>query len=120
MKPFDLEAAKRGDPLITRGGEVVKFIAHVPEAKEGYKVVALVEGIVRSFGKDGKWMEDDITHLDLFMAPKKKTVWVNFYGFTDGSGYTSNAHISQAHADAATGPHSGRIGGKAYPVEIDD
>ena len=32
MKPFDLEAAKRGEPIVTRGGEAAKFIAHVPDA----------------------------------------------------------------------------------------
>lgn len=30
MKPFDLEAAKRGEPIISRNGNVVEFVARVP------------------------------------------------------------------------------------------
>lgn len=28
MKPFDLEAAKRGEPIITRDGVEAHFVAH--------------------------------------------------------------------------------------------
>ena len=39
MKPFDLEAAKRGEPIQCRDGRPVKFIGHVPEAHDHNRIV---------------------------------------------------------------------------------
>lgn len=41
MKPFDLEAAKRGEPICNRDIEDCVFITHVPDATPEYRVVAL-------------------------------------------------------------------------------
>lgn len=44
MKPFNLEAALKGDPVVTVGGEKVLRIAYLPEADENYRLVAVIEG----------------------------------------------------------------------------
>ena len=46
MKPFDLEAAKAGAPIVTRDGRSAKFIAHVAEARNKYQdaLVKLANG----------------------------------------------------------------------------
>jgi len=88
-RPFDLEAAKRGEPLVTRNGLSVKFVAYVPEATE-YPVIAFIEGenAPDTFTDKGRycagsWSED--CGRDLFMAPKpKRTVWVNFHSLGCG------------------------------------
>ena len=51
--------------------------------------------------------------LDLFMATKKRTVWVNLY---------PNSHNSHWRTEEAANIAAGteRIGGKAYPVEIEE
>lgn len=81
-QPFDLEAAKRGEPLVTRDGRKAKFIAYVPES-EKYPVAAIIEGSegFDAFTRDGKWSAGIINStLDLFMAPRPmRTVYVNFY-----------------------------------------
>lgn len=43
-RPFDLEAAMRGEPIVTRDGRQARFIAHVPEAAQSGRVVAMIEG----------------------------------------------------------------------------
>lgn len=82
-RPFDLEAAKRGEPLVTRDGRSVKFVAYVQEAQI-YPVVAFIEGApaVHSLTDDGRYWSDNhsTSENDLFMAPKpKRTVWLNLY-----------------------------------------
>lgn len=77
-RPFDLEAAKRGEPLVTREGKEAKFIAHVPDARKTEKFVYLVGDTVCATGEDGYSFTD--ASADLFMAPKpKRTVWANTY-----------------------------------------
>ena len=69
MKPFDLEAAKRGKPIVTRDGRPVKFIAHVPEAKSEI-IVCMIGGEVLLFQDSGAFVSTCVPeHLDLFMAP---------------------------------------------------
>jgi len=109
MKPFDLEAAKRGEPICTENNKPLRFICFDEVSN---RIV---------YGYEGK----RIAHTDLmiantciFMAPKKRTVWVNLYPDGITGVYWSN---SEAVADERnnTDPDT-RIGGKAYPVEIEE
>lgn len=70
MKPFDLEAAKRGEPIVTRDGRKAKFVAHVPEAYEAYSVIVFIEGnpATVSYSTRGTYTKED-HECDLFMAP---------------------------------------------------
>jgi len=79
MKPFDLEAAKRGEPIVCRDGTPATFIAHVPEAREINRALVLRNGLVYSLFESGKYFESDYYESDLFMAPKMRTLWVNLY-----------------------------------------
>lgn len=44
MKPFNLEAAKAGAPLVTRSGKPARFVAHVPECAEGFRLIVMIDG----------------------------------------------------------------------------
>lgn len=44
MKPFNLEAAKNGAPIITRNGRPAKFVGHFPENAEDQRVAFVCEG----------------------------------------------------------------------------
>lgn len=80
MKPFDLEAAKRGDPIITREGMKARFIAYIPEAPDAQSVVALIEGEgVCLYFRTGTLWDKDESEYDLFMAPKKEKLWLVVY-----------------------------------------
>ena len=117
MKPFDLEAAKRGEPLITRDGVEAHFIAHTDKVTGAYKVLTLINGSWHSFTEQGKRHSGGISTLDLFMAPKKRTVWLNLYDIhpSHGSGYF---YPSQEEADDAASHE--RVGGRAWPLEIEE
>ena len=69
MKPFDLEAAKRGEPIVTRDGRKAKFVAYVPEAANEM-IVCLIGGDIFLFQKNGAFVHSQFQdQTDLFMAP---------------------------------------------------
>lgn len=72
LRPFDLEAAKAGEPICTRDGQKVRFIAHVPEADEAYRVVVMLENAsfpTRRFESGSLWVGITNNRIDLCMAP---------------------------------------------------
>lgn len=114
-KPFDLEAAKAGHPIVTRSGKKARFIAHVPEAEEQMRVVFLFEGSVETASEKGEYMEYSSV-LDLFMATlQRRTAWVNLYR----GGY-SYWYDSEQEADMEASVDVPRIGDRAYMIEIED
>jgi hypothetical protein len=118
MKPFDLEAAKRGEPIQCRDGTPAKFIAHVPDAYNGPKVVAMRDkGVIYIWHESGEFVKDEKTDSDLVMAPKKRTVWVSLY--ETGFDYHFDTE-EEANECANAAVHDNRIGKRAYPVEIEE
>ena len=87
MKPFNLEEAKSGKPLITRNGQSVKFVAHVPELEKEYESLIVFNygsTAVNNYFNDGSYFslggrDDDPASIDLFMAPTVKTLYMNLY-----------------------------------------
>lgn len=114
MKPFDLEAAKRGDPIVCRDGTPAKFIAHVPEAHAGGRVISLVGDVIYFSHESGRQWLDCVRDVDLFMAPKKRTIWINAYW----SGATVFSFATKEAADKAA--TKDRVGGRAWPLEIEE
>jgi len=101
MKPFDLERAKAGDPLM----------------------YGVVEVLFIGMQRNGKIVTDDsegYIYSDFpeyfSMAPKKRTVWVNLYN-TAGHCYM---YSSEEEANKRCAKFGDRIGYKAYPVEIEE
>ncbi len=117
MKPFDLEAAKRGEPLITRDGREAHFIAHTDKVTSAYKVLTIINGDWHTFTEQGERHSGGMSTLDLFMAPRKRTVWANLYAIHDTHGKV-HFHPSQEEADDAAS-HT-RVGGRAWPLEIEE
>ena len=113
MREFDLEAAKRGEPIQCRDGTPAKFIAHVPEAGDGRGLVAQVDTNIVTLNDNGRWGDIAAHRLDLFMAPNKRTVWVNLY-----KGCLAEHYPTEAIADGCA--ITDRIGNRAYPVEIEE
>lgn len=83
--PFDLEKAKSGHPIVTRDGRKARFCGYAEELKDGYRLIALVDGqnSVTSFYDNGLLTSYEDTSYDLFLAqpelPKMRTVWANYY-----------------------------------------
>lgn len=90
FKPFDLEAAKAGAPVMTRDGRPARILAFDVE-NAGYPVVAVVpthDGKyenVEVYTKNGKYNDDEYDDIknecdyDLVMAPVKHRAWVNLF-----------------------------------------
>ena len=112
-KPFNLEAAKAGAPLVTRDGQPAKFIAHVEEAHPSRRLLVLIGEYVYGTFEDGRRRVSGAeSKFDLFMAPSKRTVWVNLYG-----GCAAMWHDTEGRADVAAG--ADRLGNRAWPIEIE-
>lgn len=82
FKPFDLEAAKAGEPICTRDGREARIICF--DRIGNLPIVALVkngehEDVYRyhNNGRDNKNNEEK--DYDLFMKPQIKTGWINVH-----------------------------------------
>ena len=115
MKPFDLEAAKAGAPLVTRDGQPAKFIAHVAEAHPSQRLLVLIDGAVHAKFESGKHAssQNNVFKSDLFMAPVKRTVWANLYEHR-----TAVWHDTEKEADDSA--RITRLGGRTWPIEIEE
>jgi hypothetical protein len=74
MKPFDLQKALAGEPVITRDGRPVKIAGYNEEADEDVVLCGWVAGNAHQWYKDGSCEYEE--YLDLFMAPIERKEWV--------------------------------------------
>lgn len=80
LKPFNLERALAGDPVVTRDGrkiiEIIKFNSDI-----NHPIFALVENRINAEWRtlEGKYWDNQESESDLFMIPIKKTYWINIY-----------------------------------------
>jgi hypothetical protein len=116
MKPFNLEAALKGARVVTRDGREVTSIGHMPTAKERQQVVYVVDESVWACGLDGV-RPSGITRWDLFMAPTKKTYWVNVYKSGSGIPYTGSSHPSEEEARILKDKHRYYVTTISFEVE---
>lgn len=113
-KPFDLERASAGDPVVTREGRPVTQLVKFDADCDICTVYGVVVGRVESWSVDGRYsVTGGESQYDIFMAPKKRTVWVNLYPGRRSLWYDSKEEADRRHA-------SDRIGNRAWPVEIED
>lgn len=80
MKPFNLEKALAGDPVVTRCGEPVHDLHYLEHSRMSQKLVAVVNGTPFYANDDGTYqLGRKESQYDLFMAPVKRTVWGVMY-----------------------------------------
>ena len=96
MKLFDLEAAKRGEPIQHKDGRQAKFASVSPcntylavWIQDPARYPRWLIEIYRIDGTDGNFR----LSCDLVMAPKKRTVWVNVAASAEDRYYKSNGRI---------------------------
>ena len=117
MREFDLEAAKRGEPIVCRDGIKAKFITHFSGISDDRCVIALIMEKLFIFGKDGKHVEENRSSYDLFMAPNKRTVWVNLHDSPYIARYFSTEYEANQYPSYM---NIKRIGNRAWPLEIEE
>ena len=83
MKPFNLEAAKNGAKVVTRGGNSVRLFCFDYKNDDFPIAGAIDDGDgeeTETWCKDGFcYSSNSVSHCDLFMAPTKKSGWINIY-----------------------------------------
>jgi len=84
MKPFNLEKALAGEPVITRYGRPVKIAGYNEDASCGESVLGWLEGSSFSWARDGQYILQDCESFDLFMAPTERKEWVILWTNTHG------------------------------------
>jgi hypothetical protein len=79
MKPFNLQEALAGKPVVTRDGREVTDVTYFSTLRNStsFKLRGVLEGYLRKFNDAGMYLTNK--NLDLFMASTKKTGWVNIY-----------------------------------------
>lgn len=83
MKPFNLEKALAGVPVVTQNGGKVTEIVHLKTASPKRSIIYVVDGRAYETSEDGSFYSGYSTDSlnDLFMASKmvKKEGWINIY-----------------------------------------
>jgi hypothetical protein len=124
-KPFDLEAAKRGEPIMMEDGRPAKFLFHVPETKEIYVLTqfcGMAQEVVLVRQENGNTRI--ASHTRVLMAPKKTTLWFNIYRHEDGHLYSlGGSHQSSESAMNGCTNGFGRVSSnyvKTVTIEIEE
>ena len=116
MKPFDLQAAKRGEPLITSRGSPVTEFHHFETELSTWCCVAVVNGACLWTSVSGVISG---THgLTLCMAPKKRTVYINLHKQRDSSEIVPYLYSDELYANSQRGHSTNCLG--TFPIEIED
>ncbi len=113
MKPFNLEAALAGKPVVTRDGQPVPELHLFTASDCDYPVVALIGDTVETFTKKGEFRRLEPGHrFDLFMASEKREGWVNLFRGISTMPCLGNIHPSKLAAEegARLGCREGYIG----------
>lgn len=98
MKPFNLEEALAGKPVVTGDGYKVIIAGYNSEVSLNHQVIGWVDDAAKSWSTEGKYYKQDISSYDIFMESEVKTIkgWMNIYP----SNHTSKIHLSKESADA--------------------
>lgn len=90
-KPFDLQKALAGEPVIDGNGSIIEEIFYFSKTTVAYPVYCSIKGSIYTFTINGVW-DTDIpgSSNNLFMAPKPVEYWVATANTKDGSIVASN------------------------------
>lgn len=108
MKPFNLEEAKAGKPIITRDGRKVKFVAYEPMA-ETHSVAVLIAGrkTLNVHRTDGRFYDEDAdSEIDLFMASVKQKVYTVVYKIPLNGQKFTESYTTSSGKEAAINTYS--------------
>ena len=81
MKPFNLNEALAGHPVVTRDGRKVTQL-HLFDVTSPYCLCGVIDRELRSFTKEGYHSilkTKDTSDYDLFMESTKTKKWINIY-----------------------------------------
>lgn len=109
MKPFNLDLAKSGVPIVTRDGRPARFVAHLPEVHAITARVIFVaqraDGLWELYDccESGSWVKNEESRHDLFHLSEKKSGWINLYRINSTGAYTSSTIYNSKEGAEAQG-----------------
>lgn len=128
MKPFDLQKALQGDPVVMRDGrKVLEILAFkTPGVTNPVRAVTAGGGVFQ-FSPEGNYYMAEQSSNDLFMAPKVRTVYVNLFT-TPGVNYQISTMAASFDSHDRALAHAAKVGENgisklvkvAHPVEVED
>lgn len=84
MKPFNLQEALAGKPVVTRDGLKVTEIYHFKTGTSAYSVHACIDGRIKEYTQRGTYYETgNGSDFDLFMEEPIVESWFNVYCQSD-------------------------------------
>ena len=120
MKPFNLEEALAGKPVVTRDGLKVTEIYHFKTGTSAYSVHACIDGRIKEYTQRGTYYEKlNGSDFDLFMEEPIIEGWVNVYCVNDNYIYISSTHESAEKAIESS-KHSGDAKYYIKTIKIDN
>jgi hypothetical protein len=101
MKPFDLEEALAGKPVVTRVGSTVNQIVKFDVIENPYCIAGVVHGNIETWFINGKYSPNKHeSNFDLFMATESKFIWINLWQQLHENGnYVTTVHTREDLAD---------------------
>ena len=115
MKPFDLEAAQRGEPLMFGNGQSAFWLGFNALNAKTPVVVTTEFGTILQYTEQGYPRDPDDLDWQLFMAPRKVQLWINLYWHGEYS-----ADIFRTRHEADKHERLGRLGGRACLFEYEE
>ena len=98
-KPFNLQEALEGKPVVTRDGRKVKIAGYNPDAHKMHEIIGWANSGSRSWSKDGSFDGTENCGADLFMAPETKDVWVVLWSTKTDDYIRSTAYENEDAAE---------------------
>jgi hypothetical protein len=78
MKPFDLQKALAGEPVVTKNGQSVSQLTLFSLTKDDYCIYGVIEGRIQRWTLIGQYDFNHKNHdLDLFIGEREQ--WVNIH-----------------------------------------
>jgi len=99
MKPFNLDEALAGKPIITKDGQKVTELTRFSLTQKNC-LIGVIDKTLYSWTIDGKFTSRDESGMDLFMAPESKFLWINLWQQLHENGnYKTTVHTREDLAD---------------------
>lgn len=126
MKPFDLQKALGGDPVVTRDGDPVTQLVQFEGIRTSRcSLRGVIKDCIQAFDAEGRF--SGLQHgsrYDLFMAPKKRTLYLNVWKSSGGI-YLPSLSPDPNFAATTASEHKKNSPGVVYqhialPIEVEE
>lgn len=78
MKPFNLQKALAGEPVVTRDGRKINDLHYFYTLTRDCKLYGVINNSIMAWTNEGHWLSTGVEQPeDLFMADKER--WANLY-----------------------------------------